>query len=175
MKVDRKEKTLLTYIGPLIVVEDIAVSRRFYEELLGQKVKYDFGVNVSFEKDFAIHLKSHFQALLGDAPGFQATAKAHNGELVFETDEIELPFSRLQLAGAEFIHAVQEQPWGQRCMRLYDPDGHVLEIGETMDGAVRRMHSQGMTLDRITEKSGMPREFVERTIQEYSASDQGRI
>jgi hypothetical protein len=42
---------MLKYIGPIIVVDDIGPARHFYERLLGQKVKYDFGVNVSFERE----------------------------------------------------------------------------------------------------------------------------
>ena len=37
---------MLKFVCPLIVVEDIARSRQFYEQLLDQKVKYDFGVDV---------------------------------------------------------------------------------------------------------------------------------
>ena len=55
---------MLKIVSPLVVVEDIGRSRHFYEQLLGQKVKFDFGPNVTFEGDFAIHLKSHFQSLL---------------------------------------------------------------------------------------------------------------
>jgi uncharacterized glyoxalase superfamily protein PhnB len=161
---------MLKFIGPLLVVDDISPSRYFYEHLLGQKVKYDFGVNVSFEKDFAIHLKAHYQALLGDGAQYPISRKAHNAELVFETDEIEALAQRLQQAQVEFIHAIQEQPWGQRVMRLYDPDGHILEIGETMEAVVWRFYRQGWSLDRIREKTSMPSAFIEQAIQEGSAS-----
>jgi hypothetical protein len=53
-------------------------------------------------------------------------------------------------------------------MRLYDPDGHTIEIGETMEAVVWRFHEQGLSIDRIMEKSAMPREFVERVIQEHA-------
>jgi len=54
----------MKFICPLIVVDDIGVSRRFYEEVLGQRVLFDHGENVSFEGGFAIHLKSHFAGLV---------------------------------------------------------------------------------------------------------------
>ena len=159
---------MLKYIGPLIVVENIAASRYFYEHLLGQKVKYDFGENVAFEGDFSIHLKSHFQRLLGDVKQYPIVKKAHNGELYFEADEIELLHQRLREAGVEFIHAIQEQPWGARVMRLYDPDGYILEIGEPMETTVGRFYEQGWSIDRICERSGMPREFVEQVVSAQS-------
>ena len=157
---------MLKFVSPLIVVEDMARSRQFYEQLLEQKVKFDFGVDVAFEGDFTIHLKSHFQSLLGDATRYPITPKAHNGELYFDTDEIELIYQRLQAAGVEFIEGIQEQPWGQRAMRLYDPDGHILEIGEPMEITVQRFYRKGWSIDRIAEKTGMPPEFIEGAIKE---------
>ena len=56
---------MLKFICPLICVEDITRSRHFYEDILGQQVLYDFTENITFKGDFAIHLKGHFQGLLG--------------------------------------------------------------------------------------------------------------
>jgi catechol 2,3-dioxygenase-like lactoylglutathione lyase family enzyme len=160
---------MLKYICPLIVVEDIERSRYFYEQLLGQKVRYDFGEDVQFEGDFTIHLRSGFQSLLGDAAQYPASRKSHWGELYFETDEIEQISQSLQGAGVEFIHPMREQPWGQRCMRVYDPDGHVLEIGEPMEAAVMRLHRQGLSIQLISERTSMPGEFIERVTKEHAS------
>ncbi len=152
---------MLKYMGPLIAVDEIAPSRFFYEQLLGQNVKWDFGPNVTFEGDFSIHLRSHLRMLMGDANDIPAAGKTRDAELCFETDEIDALYRRLDRASVEFVHAVQEQPWGQRVVRLYDPDGHALEIGETMEAVVCRLHRQGLSTDKIVEKTGMPLEFVE--------------
>ena len=72
----------------------------------------------------------------------------------------------------EFIHPICEQPWGQRVMRLYDPDGHIVEIGETMGAVVWRFYEQGLSIDLIMGRSSMPREFVEHVIQEHAESAQ---
>ncbi len=161
---------MLKFDAPLIVVEDMARARHFYEQLLGQKVKYDFGDDVAFEGDFTIHRKSHFQTLLGEAARYPVTQRAHNGELYFEAEDLELIFRRLKEAKVEFIHPIHEQPWGQRAMRLYDPDGHVVEIGESMEATVWRFHRLGLSIDWISEKSSMPREFVEQAIQKQSGA-----
>jgi len=50
-------------------------------------------------------------------------------------------------------------------MRLYDPDGHLLEIGETMEAVVWRLHQQGWSSARIREKTAMPAEFVEQALR----------
>ncbi len=156
---------MFRYVSPLIVVKDIAASRQFYEQCLGQKIRYDFGVDIQFEGDFSIHQRAHFLGLLGDEQRFTVTPKSNSTELYFETDDIEAAQARLRQADAEFVHAVQEQPWGQRVMRVYDPDGHILEIGETLDAAMARLYQQGLSVEEIHRKTGMPVEEVTRAVQ----------
>lgn len=155
---------MLKFIAPLILVEDVARSRDFYEKVLGQTVKFDFGEDVQFEGDFSIHLQPHYQTLLGGEEKYPVTRKAHWGEFYFETDEIEAVEQRLHAEGVEFIHPVIQQPWGERVFRIYDPDGHILEIGESLEAAARRFHRDGQTIEWIVEKIGMPRDFVEQAV-----------
>ncbi len=118
----------MKYICPLIVVKDITVSRNFYENILGQKVKYDFGENIFFEGDFAIHLKEHYLRLIGEGR-YHLIERSNNFELYFEEDELEKLYNELMHHDVEFIHEIIEQPWGQKVMRFYDPDHHIIEVG----------------------------------------------
>jgi catechol 2,3-dioxygenase-like lactoylglutathione lyase family enzyme len=156
---------MLTYSGALLAVDDISVSRAFYEGLLGQKVKFDFGVDVAFEGGLTMHLASHFQGLLGSSTDYPLVKSANNCELFFEEDDIEQLQQRLKAAGVRFIHGIREQPWAQRVLRVYDPDGFIIEIGERMEAAVRRLHEQGFSVEEICKKTGMPGEFVEEALQ----------
>ena len=152
----------MKYISSLIVVNDIAISRNFYEKLLGQKVKCDFGGNVTFEGEFSIHRESHFQGLLSE--GYQILKKANDFELYFETEELDSIIQKLKANGVEFIHETKEQPWGQRAARLYDPDYHIVEIGEPMDSVVLRYHRAGIASEEIQKKTSMPMEIIEQII-----------
>jgi catechol 2,3-dioxygenase-like lactoylglutathione lyase family enzyme len=156
---------MLKFVCALIAVENVAVSRHFYEELLGQKVRYDFGVDIQFEGDFTIHQQAHFQNLLGNPLNYPVTQKSNNAELYFETDELDPLYRRLQKAGVEFIHGIQEQPWGQTVMRFYDPDGHIVETGESMETAVLRLHRQGLPVEEIVRKTAMPPEFIDQVLK----------
>lgn len=51
-------------------------------------------------------------------------------------------------------------------MRFYDPDSHIIEIGESMEEVVWRFYKQDLSIDHISKKSSMPREFVEAVIKE---------
>jgi len=162
------------FIGPLLAVEDVAVSRAFYEGLLGQQVKYDFGRDVTFTGGFTIHLKSHFQELLGDARQYPVATGTHNGELYFEDEQPIACAQRLERAGVPFIHCVQEQAWGQRVVRFYDPDRHIIEIGEPMAQVVRRLHDEGMPAEAILKKTKLPASFVEAALTATHAATMPR-
>jgi catechol 2,3-dioxygenase-like lactoylglutathione lyase family enzyme len=102
----------------LLFVKDVATSRRFYEEILGQKVEYDFGEDVEFYGGFAIHDASHISRLLfkRENPNVSGKLGQENFELYFESDNIDEINSMLLQSGVAFIHPLLEQPWGQRAV-----------------------------------------------------------
>lgn len=154
----------MKFMGPIILVEDLKRSRDFYEMNLNQKVVYDFGVNVSFENGLAIHLRSHFEEVHKMKGLHQITYGSNSLELNFETEELEDIYNKLKLQKVEFIHEMQEAPWGQRGITFYDPDRHLVSIGEAMEGVVKRLYSQGLTVDEVIAKTAMPKEFVEQAL-----------
>ncbi len=120
-------KNIMKFICALITVDDIERSKAFYQNVLNQKIKFDYGENVFFEGSFAIHLKSHFQNLID---GKEVKSYSNAFELYFETDEIENIEKKLSSNNVEFIHKTREQPWKQKVLRFYDPDGNIIELGE---------------------------------------------
>ena len=146
----------------LLFVKDVAVSRRFYEEVLGQKVEYDFGEDVVFCGGFAIHDAVHISKLLfkRDNPNISGKQGKENFELYFESDELDKVNSALVQSGVTFIHNLLEQPWGQRVLRFYDPDGHIIEIGEPMSAVIKRYLSTGLPEAAVAKKTSMPLEEV---------------
>jgi catechol 2,3-dioxygenase-like lactoylglutathione lyase family enzyme len=123
----------MKFICPLVVVKDINRARHFYEDILGQVVKYDFGENIQFEGDFSIHLEKHFKELIDSTGNKVIQHQSNNFELYFESENIIELERKLKLAEVEFIHDLTEQPWGQKVIRVYDYDGHIIEIGESME------------------------------------------
>lgn len=158
----------MKFICPLIVVKDIKRARHFYEAILGQVVKYDFGENVTFEGDFAIHLDNHFHQLISGNEDRVIKYKTNNFELYFESQDILESEQVLKKAGVEFIHEITEQPWGQRVVRVYDYDGHIVEIGESMESVVSRYFEEGLSSDEVSKRTSMPLEFVMNVIKEIS-------
>lgn len=147
----------MKFICPLITVSDITRSRNFYENILHQKVKFDFGENITFHGDFAIHLTSHFKTLIDNR---EIRHGGNNFELYFEDSDIDHMFSILQKAGIRFVHGIQEEPWGQRTIRFYDPDMHIIEIGEPIECFVGNLRKKGLTEVQVSAKTGIPVEVI---------------
>ncbi|WP_058302323.1 VOC family protein [Gorillibacterium timonense] len=155
----------MKFMGPIILVENLDLSRDFYERILKQKVTHDFGVNVSFENGLAIHSRTHFEEIHKMKGSHPILYGSNSAELNFETEELDDIYNELKQVKVEFIHEIQEAPWGQRGITFYDPDKHVVSIGEAMEGVVNRLYKQGLSVDEVVSKTAMPKEFVEQAIK----------
>ena len=84
----------------LLVVENVEKSVAFYKELFGLQVLNDFGGNASV--------------------------------LYFVENNLEAFQEKLENSSFEinYLHKLKVYEWGQKAIRLYDLDGHLIEIGE---------------------------------------------
>ena len=128
------------------------------------RVKYDFGENVTFEGDFAIHLQSHFSSLIDNRP---IRTGGNNFELYFEFDMVDQIADLLSHNGVEFVHEVREQLWRQKVVRFYDLDMNIIEIGESMEYLSYRLSSEGLSIEQISHLTGLPIDFVHVSIERY--------
>lgn len=151
----------MRYEGCLLVVKDAQVSKRFYESLLQVTPVHDLGVYVVFGEGFSVQQEEVWLT------GLKAPVEAphyghHSGELYFEEDEIDAFVARLRaFSGARVLTPLSECPWGQRVVRFYDPDGHVVEVGESMKLVVKRFLRAGLSVVEAARRSMFPVPFVE--------------
>mgnify|MGYP004442369407 CR=1 FL=1 len=151
---------MLKFKCPLIAVSDIKESIRFYEEVIGDRVAMDFGENVTFEGGFSLQEMKRWKSLIHTD---KVRRKSNDAELYFEEDDFDGFISYLkEFPDLQFVHGVEEMPWGQRVIRFYDPDFHIIEVGESMDVVIRRMLQSGMSVEETARKSQYPIEYVVR-------------
>lgn len=55
---------------------------------------------------------------------------------------------------------IKKQPWRQWILRFYDPDMHIIEVGELMESVVKRLLSEGSSVEETVKSTLMPEEFV---------------
>ena len=147
---------------PLLAVQNVEVSKTFYKQIFGQEVVLDLGRNITFSGGFAI--QEDF-AWLTDIDPNSVAIKSHNMELYFEVDDFD-EFLKLLEQHNEVIlvHAPKKHDWQQRVVRVYDPDFHMIEIGESMEVIAKRYLSQGFSIEKVSEIIQHPMEFIQHCL-----------
>ena len=148
----------IEYKLPLIAVKNVEISKSFYGSLFGQSVVMDFGKNVTFSGGFAIQEDFAWLADLPEEPSYQ---RAYDMELYFETDDFDGFLKKLsEFPLVSYVHPPKKHDWQQRVVRIFDPDGHIIEIGESMAHIAKRFLSEGKTPQETAEIIQHPLEFV---------------
>ena len=151
---------MLKYKCPLIAVTDMEKSITFYEEVIGDRVAMNFGANVQFEGGFALQEMKTWKAMIHTE---NVRRKSNAAELYFEEEDFDNFLEYLkEFPEIQYVHDVEEMRWGQRVVRFYDPDFHIIEVGEAMDTVIKRMLKSGMTVEQTSEKSQFPIEYIKR-------------
>lgn len=125
---------MIAFVNTIVFVKDIEKSKTFYTDVLGLKITQDSGTIVFFENHFVIHnTRSIATTVFGKVKQQNETLQGRENLLVyFETDDLEESYQKVSGSGCKIIHPIKKQEWGQNVFRFYDPDGHILEIGEAM-------------------------------------------
>ena len=146
----------------VIAVKNIEISKKFYETVLNQKIISDFGINVTFEGDFALQ-QGYFEMI--GIPENEVKQKSNNFEMYFEEENFDGFLEKLKtMKEIKYVHDVKKYDWGQRVVRFYDPDEHIIEVGETMENVARRFFEDGLSIEEISEKTMLPIEFLKNCL-----------
>lgn len=152
----------MKYSSAVIAVANIAISRKFYEELFCLQVFQDYGRNVAYTCGLA--LQQDFDWLVG-IPKSKMVTRPHDMELCFEETDFDLFVKKLkEYPNIEYLSDVIEHSWGQRVIRFYDPDGHIVEVGEDMKAVVNRFLATGMTMEEVSVRMDVSTGDLERLL-----------
>ena len=112
----------------LFVVNDIEKSVEFYKELFGLQVIRDFGSNVILSEGLVLQERQSFEELIGR----ETSQGSNDAVLYFVESDLEAFAEKLRKSSFEiqYVHELKTYAWGQRAIRIYDPDQHMIEIGE---------------------------------------------
>lgn len=153
----------MNFKSPLLAVRDMAVSTEFYARILGLRVVLDFGANVTLTGGVCLQTLDSWRDFLYDRP---ISFGGNDGELYFEEDDFDAFAAGLRAWQIDYVHAVREHRWGQRVVRFYDPDRHIIEVGETLGAVCRRFLAGGMTEAQTALRMDVPVELVRECLRE---------
>ena len=148
---------MMVFNNPMLVVADIDKSVAFYKSVLGLDVIVDFGVNKTLTGGLALQTVDSFKDFIDTDEIFFG---GNNVEMYFEEDDFDRFADKLSALNVEYVHPVKEHRWGQRVVRFYDPDRHIIEVGENMVIVCKRFLNSGMTPEQVAERMDVTLSYV---------------
>jgi len=143
-------------------------SKAFYKKYLGLDVVADFGANVTLTGGIALQTLESWRSFI---IGLDVNFKSRASELYFEEDDYDAFLTKID--GLELVHPPMEHSWGQRVVRFYDPDGHIIEVGEGMTTVSRRFAHEGMTVAEIAARMEVGEGYVKQWLKKDTAKNFG--
>lgn len=144
-------------VSPMLVVRDIDRSVAFYEEVLGLHVIMDFGANKTLTGGLALQTLESWKEFIGTD---DVSFGSNDSEVYFEEADFDQFAKKLEKCDVTYVHPIKEHAWGQRVVRIYDPDKHIIEIGEDMKAVCKRFLVSGMTPEQVAERMDVPVSYV---------------
>lgn len=151
-------------MGSLYAIDDKERTIAFYKEVCGLRVIQDFGTNFTMTGGISFQTRESWSGFLDKEPN-DITYGGNDAELYMECEDLDTFVENLMKRDdIRLIHPVKEHAWGQRGIRFYDPDQHIIEVSEPLPTVVKRLTQQGMSLEQIAEKMGLSLRMVTRML-----------
>ena len=119
---------MFTTVFPIITTRDLDEALRFYRDLLGATVSYEFPGPDGEPAYVGLELgEAHLG--IGRDPDAPPEPSARFSLWAYAED-CDAAVDRLRSAGVEIVEEPADQPWGERVARVRDPDGNLVLIGQ---------------------------------------------
>lgn len=141
----------------LLAVTDIEKSAAFYKKVLGLRVVMDFGANKTLTGGLVLQTAETWKEFIGTE---NISFGGRSTEIYFEEDDFDKFVEKLNGCEIKYVHPVKEHSWGQRVVRIYDPDMHIIEVGENLKTVCKRFLGSGMAPEQAAQRMGVPMKFV---------------
>ena len=142
----------LTGGGPLFAVRDRETSLDFYRKILGLEVVNDFGANVVLTGGLSLQTLNTWASFL-EKPSEEIRFGGNDAEMYYVADDFDAFLNLLKdHPEVELVHSPVEHRWGQRAVRLYDPDRHIIEVGESLDKVAKRFRDGGLNEEGVARR-----------------------
>ena len=156
----------MRWAEPVLPVRDLRRSLEFYERVLGLEVVRDFGSHAALTGGLALQSLESWAELLDKTPE-DLWPGGFGGEVYYEAENFDDFLTELSRhPETELVHPVREHRWGQRVARLYDPDRHIIEVGESMAQVARRFFDSGLNTEGVARRMEIPLEMVRTLLKQ---------
>ena len=147
----------MKYKSTLIAVSDMEKSRQFYHDVLEMNVVADFGANVTLDGGLVLQTLDTWTSFIRTD---KVVLPNNAGELYFEEEDMDAFCEHLKRFDICYVHPLFEHRWGQRVVRFYDPDRHIIEVGEKLDAVILRFMEQGLSAEETAIRMDIAVDYV---------------
>lgn len=150
----------MKYTCTLLAVHDMERAKQFYHDVLGLEVIADFGANVTLTGGIALQTADTWKTFLHKTAD-EIVFGNNACELYFEEDDMDAFAAKLsEFPNIRYVHPLLEHAWGQRVIRFYDLDKHILEVGENMAIVVQRFLNSGLSIEETAARMDVPTSYI---------------
>lgn len=151
----------MNFKGSLVAVQDIEKAKEFYQTVLGLELMVDAGVHVQLTGGVFLQTVDTWADFIHKKED-EVILENNASELYFEVDDMD-DFIKLldNRSDIDYLHPVVEHSWGQRAVRFYDSDKHIIEVAENIVMVVKRFIDSGMTIEETAERTGVEPKYIQ--------------
>ena len=164
----------MKFKNPLLAVTDLERSVVFYKQVLGLRKIADFGANVTLSGGVCLQTAQSWAGFIEREPG-ELGWGGKVSELYFEEDDFDAFTEKLSGMDIHYVHPVKEHAWGQRVVRFYDPDGHIVEVSESMESVGFKLFEEGKTIEETVKITQHPQNIVEQWYKRFLGEEDENI
>lgn len=150
----------MKYTSTLIAVKDMEKSKQFYHDVLDLDVITDFGANVTLTGGIALQTLESWKGFVHKRDD-EIIFGSNTCELYFEEGDMDTFIAKLtNIKDIEYVHPLYEHSWGQRVVRFYDLDKHIIEVGENINLVIKRFINSGLSIEQTAARMDVPVNYI---------------
>ena len=144
----------------VIITNNIEALKSFYAQFFKLEIEYEYKGYIKFKCGLALW-KLDSEHIITKNQGYKFNPDGNrNFEICFDTSDFDDVVKQLKGKGVKLLHEINEESWGQRTIRFFDPDNNLVEVGENIRSYVNRLIANGLSETKVAEKTDMTLEDV---------------
>lgn len=158
----------MKYCGGMLIVDNRERTINFYKEILGLRVTIDFNANFTMTGGIAFQTKESWKEFINRTDE-DIDYGGNDAEIYFETEDLDAFIQLLESRDdIQYVHPLKTHDWGQRGIRFYDPDLHIIEVSETLTQVCQRFYNQGLSIQEISDQTMLSTKIIEKMLKKKS-------
>lgn len=159
----------MKYTSILIAVRDIEKSKQFYLEVLGLDIIADYGANVVLTGGLALQALDTWKGFT-DKKDDKMALENKACELYFEDDDLDTFIAKLSgFKDIEYVSPLLKHFQGQKAVRFYDPDKHIVEVSESKITLIKRFVDGGLSAEETAKRMNVPVDYIESCLKQRTS------